>query len=150
MAPIHIEDLKAGDEIPTLEVEVGPVQMFYYSAAAYNGHRIHYDSGWTERDEGYPGLLVQGHLQAALLARAVTDWIGGAGRLVKFATQNRGAAFVGATLRFRGSVVAVRSAEGLVDLELAGESADGRQLMPGTATVALPSETKGVDSGAEG
>ncbi len=82
---------------------------------------------------------MQGPLQAALLARAVTDWIGGRGRLVKYAVQNRAIALVGEQLIFGGSVTGKRLVDnvGLIDLEIAGRR-DDTVLMPGTATVALP------------
>ena len=49
------------------EVTVGPVQMFRYSAATFNGHRIHYDRDYAREVEGYPGLVVHGPLIATLL-----------------------------------------------------------------------------------
>jgi 3-methylfumaryl-CoA hydratase len=48
-------------------VAVGPVQMFRYSAATFNGHRIHYDRDYARDVEGYPGLVVHGPLIATLL-----------------------------------------------------------------------------------
>ena len=93
MTQRYFEDVEIGETIPDLVVSVDPVQMFYFSAATYNGHRIHYDRTWTTEVEGYPDIVVQGPLQAALLARAVTDWMGGGGWLVRFAVQNRGSAF---------------------------------------------------------
>jgi len=41
--------------------------LFRYSAMTFNGHRIHYDHNYTTSEEGYPGLVVQGPLMAALL-----------------------------------------------------------------------------------
>ena len=78
-------------------------QMFFFSAATYNGHRIHYDTGWACDKEGYPAVLVQGPLQSALLARAVTDWMGPRGVLRSFSAQNRASAFPGDRLVFRGT-----------------------------------------------
>jgi len=49
------------------EVNVGPVQLFRYSAATFNGHRIHYDRDYARDVEGYPGLVVHGPLIATLL-----------------------------------------------------------------------------------
>ena len=49
------------------EISVGPVQMFRYSAATFNGHRIHYDRDYARDVEGYPGLVVHGPLIATLL-----------------------------------------------------------------------------------
>ena len=46
-------------------------------------------------------MLVQGPLQAALLSRALTDWIGGDGRLVAFSVQNRAIAHPGQQLTLR-------------------------------------------------
>jgi 3-methylfumaryl-CoA hydratase len=43
--------------------------IFRYSALTFNTHRIHYDQRWA-RHEGYSDIVVQGPLQAALLARA--------------------------------------------------------------------------------
>lgn len=137
---LYFEDVNAGDEIPTLSVTVDPTQMFFFSAATYNGHRIHYDKTWATEVEGYPDILVHGPLQAALLARALTDWAGGGGRLVNFAVQNRATAFPGEELRFKGTVTAKREENGtaLVELAIQGEKGDNEVLMPGTATVSLP------------
>jgi hydroxyacyl-ACP dehydratase HTD2-like protein with hotdog domain len=138
-AQVFYEDIQAGDPLPTLVVTVDERQLFFFSAATYNGHRIHYDKEWARDVEGYDNVIVQGPLQAALLARAITDWIGGRGRLVEYAVQNRAVAFVGEELTFGGVVTAKRVADntGLVDLDIAGRRGD-TVLMPGTATVALP------------
>lgn len=78
-------------------------------------------------------------MQAALLSRALTDWIGGAGRLVAFAVQNRAIAYPGQELTFGGLVTGKRMADGeaRVDLDIFCRRGD-EVLMPGTATVALP------------
>jgi 3-methylfumaryl-CoA hydratase len=44
-----------------------PVLLFRYSALTLNGHRIHYDRRYCIDEEGYPGLVVHGPLQATLL-----------------------------------------------------------------------------------
>ena len=41
--------------------------LFRYSALTFNGHRIHYDRHYVTEVEGYPGLVVHGPMQAALL-----------------------------------------------------------------------------------
>jgi hydroxyacyl-ACP dehydratase HTD2-like protein with hotdog domain len=134
------EDVAVGKQIPALTVTVDETQLFFFSAATYNGHRIHYDKHWAQTVEGYDDVLVQGPLQAALLSRAVCDWIGGRGRLVSFSVQNRAVAYPGQQLSFGGTVTAKRLSDngaGLVDLDIAG-CRDSTVLMPGTATVELP------------
>lgn len=140
---VFFEDIAVGDHIPTLSITVDETQMFFFSAATYNGHRIHYDKEWARDTEGYDNVLVHGPLQAALLARALGDWIGGRGRLVTFSVQNRAIAYPGESLSFGGEVTGKRQGDngvgdhGLVDLDIAGRRGD-TVLMPGTATVALP------------
>jgi acyl dehydratase len=139
MTQLFYDDIAPGDELPELTVTVDETQMFFFSAATYNGHRIHYDKDWARGAEGYEDVLVQGPLQAALLARAITDWIGGRGRLVNYSVQNRGVAFPGQPLTFGGIVTGKRvdGDRGLVDLDIAGRR-ESDILMPGTATVELP------------
>ena len=43
------------------------VALFRYSAATFNGHKIHYDRNYCIEQEGYPGLVVHGPLLATLL-----------------------------------------------------------------------------------
>jgi hydroxyacyl-ACP dehydratase HTD2-like protein with hotdog domain len=136
---LFYDDVEPGDALPELTVTVDETQMFFFSAATYNGHRIHYDKEWARDREGYENVLVQGPLQAALLARAITDWIGGAGRLVEYSVQNRAIALPGQPLSFGGTVTGKRLVDGagLVDLDVVA-CRDETVLMPGTATVALP------------
>ena len=136
---VFYDDVGVGEQIPPLTVTVDETQLFFFSAATYNGHRIHYDKEWAQA-EGYDDVLVQGPLQAALLARAVGDWIGGRGRLVSFSVQNRAVAYPGQPLTFGGTVTGKRPTDlgaGLVDLDIVGRRGD-TVLMPGTATVELP------------
>lgn len=55
-----------------------PVLLFRYSALTFNGHRIHYDRPYVTGVEGYPGLIVHGPLQAALLQEYAIKLRGGA------------------------------------------------------------------------
>jgi hydroxyacyl-ACP dehydratase HTD2-like protein with hotdog domain len=133
------EDVETGSAITPLTVTVTETQMFFFSAATYNGHRIHYDKHWARDVEGYDNVLVQGPLQAALLSRALTDWIGGDGRLVAFSVQNRAIAYPGQELTFGGVVTGKRIADSgaCADLDIFCRRGDD-VLMPGTATVVLP------------
>jgi hydroxyacyl-ACP dehydratase HTD2-like protein with hotdog domain len=133
----HYEDVAIGDAVPALAVTVDETQMFFFSAATYNGHRIHYDKDYARGVEGYDDVLVHGPLQAALLSRALTDWLGGAGRLVTFSAQNRAIAHPGQELTFGGVVTGKDDERALVHLDISCRRGD-EVLMPGTATVSLP------------
>ena len=66
------------------EVTVGPVQMFRYSAATFNGHRIHYDRDYAREVEGYPGLVVHGPLIATLLLEFLQAQVAPGRRVERF------------------------------------------------------------------
>ena len=56
---------RAGEN--TKAVMADAVMLYRYSAASFNGHRIHYDVDYCRDVEGYPGLVVHGPLIATLL-----------------------------------------------------------------------------------
>jgi 3-methylfumaryl-CoA hydratase len=66
------------------EVDVGPVQMFRYSAATFNGHRIHYDRDYAREVEGYPGLVVHGPLIATMLLEFLQAQVAPGRRVERF------------------------------------------------------------------
>lgn len=80
----------------TLERAVAPdaLMLFRYSALTGNGHRIHYDIPYVTGEEGYPGLVVHGPLQATLMAQAVLDAAPGR-RIARFAFRGARPAFAG-------------------------------------------------------
>ena len=137
---VYFEDVSVGDELPEVVETVDEVQMFFFSAATNNGHRIHYDTPYTTEVEQRPGILVHGPLQAALLAKMVTDWHGPGGQLRRFRIQNRGNAFPHEPLYYGGTITDKREEHGeaLVDLDVYERNEGGDVLVPGAATVSLP------------
>ena len=53
------------------EIRPDPVWLFRFSAATFNGHRIHYDRPYAIEVEFYPGLVVHGPLIALSLLEAL-------------------------------------------------------------------------------
>jgi 3-methylfumaryl-CoA hydratase len=100
------------------------VDLFRYSAATYNGHRIHYDQAYARDEEGYPGLVVHGPFTAAKLFDLATRT---AGRPLKsFSFRAQAPLFVNQPVRLRagdapGAVVAVRC-DGQVAMSAAFEA----------------------------
>jgi len=102
------------------EVDPGPVMLFRYSALTFNGHRIHYDRSYCIAEEGYPGLVVHGPLQATLLCSFAARLMGR--RPERFSFRSVKPIFDGAPM----SLCAVE-AEGGFDLWTAGP--DGQPAM---------------------
>lgn len=68
----------------TKAVIADPVMLYRYSAATFNGHRIHYDVDYCRDVEGYPGLVVHGPLIATLLLGYVENDIAPGHRIRTF------------------------------------------------------------------
>lgn len=134
-----IEDVSEGAEMAPMLKNASRAQLFLFSAATNNPHRIHYDREYAAV-EGHPDILVHGPLQGAWLSQFVTDWAGPRGRVRQLSWQNRARGFPNRDLTFRGKVTATRTEDGqkLVDLDIWEEDDEGKVLMPGKATVALP------------
>ncbi|SFG22143.1 3-methylfumaryl-CoA hydratase [Novosphingobium sp. CF614] len=77
-----------------------PVLLFRYSALTMNGHRIHYDRPYAIGEEAYPGLVVQGPLQATMLAGLAARRLGA--DLATFDFRGMAPAFDGASLHICG------------------------------------------------
>ncbi len=109
---------------------IDPVILFRFSALTYNAHRIHYDRPYAIDVEGYPGLVVHGTLQAILLAdlahRTFADHA-----ITSFTFRSNAPAFDDGPLELRG-----RQRQDTSTLELAAFTAEGKQTMSATATLA--------------
>lgn len=87
------------------------VELFRFSAATFNGHRIHYDQAYARDEEGYPDLVVHGPLTAARLCDLAARVAGAP--LKAFSFRALAPLFVDQPVRLRvgeeaGTVVAVR------------------------------------------
>jgi hydroxyacyl-ACP dehydratase HTD2-like protein with hotdog domain len=131
----YAEDVKPGDALAPLVKCASRAQLFLFSAATHNPHRIHYDRDYAQI-EGHEDILVHGPLQGAWLHQLVQGFAGPRGRVLALSFQNRGRAFPERELSFRGRVTGVDG--DVVTLEVWEEDEMGAVLMPGSARVQLP------------
>jgi hydroxyacyl-ACP dehydratase HTD2-like protein with hotdog domain len=109
------------------------LQLFLFSAATWNTHRIHTDPGYAAT-EGYSDVLVQSHLHACFLMDALRRAVvPEGGRVVRFGWQNRHPAVPGDRLTCEGRKVAQDG--DLADYELQERNDDGTVCVTATATV---------------
>lgn len=103
-----------------------PVLLFRYSALTFNGHRIHYDRDYVTKVEGYPGLIVHGPLQAALIVELAARLRGGKppGQFT----------YRGLQPLFDGAAFSVNANDNGATMELWTANAAGQATMKGTAT----------------
>ncbi|NBE50031.1 hypothetical protein [Streptomyces boluensis] len=131
--------ISVGTQLPAVARQPDATQLFIYSAAAWNAHRIHIHREQA-RAEGHRDLVVQGSLQGAWLADLAASWAGEHGRVRRVHFRNTGTAYVDEELTVSGEVTAVRMLpDGCTEAELALQVAgpDG-VTAKGGATVVLP------------
>jgi len=131
----YADDVRPGEALPPLVKNASRAQLFLFSAATHNPHRIHYDRDYAKL-EGHADILVHGPLQGAWLHQFVQGWAGPRGRVLALAFQNRGRAFPERELAFHGRVSALYG--DIVALEVWEQDDGGAVLMPGSARVRLP------------
>ena len=104
-------------------VMADPVLLFRYSALTFNAHRIHYDRNYATAEEGYPGLVVHGPLQATLLLTLACD-LRGAPKAFDFR---------GASPLFDGEAFTVNAATTNGGMDLWVADSRGRETMTASA-----------------
>ena len=137
MSTPSIAALQPGEELPVQNHSPDNIQLFFYNAALWNAHRIHYDLPYATDEEGYPGLVIAGPLMGDWLGQCVEAWLGDGGALVNLEYSNRGAAYIGETLTAGGVVETVDAAKGEASLTLFIRNEAGDIITPGRALVRL-------------
>ncbi len=133
------EDAEVGQDIPAIVKTPSNMQLFMFSAATWNLHRIHYDADFARDHDGLPNVLAHRPLLGSFLAQVLTDWVGDHGRLLGLEWSNRGPAVPGDRLTCRGRVTGKRreADRGIVECDVWVERENGEVIVPGKAEVAL-------------
>ena len=138
---VFFEDVNEGDEIPAITQKISKKDLVIYAVTAGDLYELHYDKD-TATAQGFKDVIVHGRLKSALLARAVTDWMGDDGKVTKLTCNNRGADFPGDEFTVKGTVTGKKqeNGENLIELDVWGENPEGKKTTFGTAVAALPSK----------
>jgi acyl dehydratase len=141
---LYYEDVEVGAEIPALVKNPTTQQLVKWAGASGDYYQIHYDKDFAI-STGLPGVIVHGWLTASFLGQLLTDWIGDRGRLKKFGCSYRGMLFPGQPVTCKGKVTKkyVRDGEHIVECEVWAENPKGEAVVPGNATIVLPSKSAG-------
>lgn len=134
---LALADIEVGMRLPEQQHCPDNVQLFFYNAALWNAHRIHYDAPYARDEEGYPGLVIAGPLLGDWLGQCVQAWLGDDGTLLTLSYSNRQAAYIGETLTAGGEVTAIDADTAKVSLDLHVKNEQGEVITPGSAVVVL-------------
>lgn len=131
----RLEHIKSGDLLTERVYKTDNVQLFFYNAVLWNGHRIHYDLPYATDTEGYPGLVNAGPLMGDWLTQCVNEWLGDDGQLVSLKYSNRKASIIGETLRCSGKVLSIDTESRSAELEVHVMNETDEVIIPATAKV---------------
>jgi acyl dehydratase len=136
-APLDLDSVSVGDELPTLVEHVDIVTNFMFGTSLWTAHRLHYDHV-SAREDGFDAPLIPGALMSAYIARVVVDWAGDPLSLRRLSSRNLASEIIDSDLTVTGTVTAVKriGRHGRVTCELTVRSGD-RVLMESTAVVEL-------------
>jgi acyl dehydratase len=134
-------DVSVGDELPPTSMRVTREDLIRYAGASLDFNKIHWDER-TATEVGLPDVIAHGMLTMALVGRAVTDWAGDPGAVVRYQTKftrpvvvpNDG---VGATVEVSGRVIDRNETDSTVRVELTAVFAGKTVLGRPTAVVRL-------------
>ncbi len=134
------EQVRAGDALPELSVDVSPTTVVLGAMASRDWRPMHHDYDFAVNRNGVKNIFLNTPNQAAWFERYLTDWTGPAGRLGRIRFRMKDSVFPGDCMVFRGSVESVETddagcAWADVALELAVED---RVVTECKARIAIP------------
>ena len=138
---LKFDDVAEGDDVAPFVLEnVTRTHFVKYAGASGDFNPMHHDDTMAQAI-GYPSVFGHGMFSAGVLSGYVTQLIGGVANLRKFSTQFRGQVWPGDTVTFSAKITGKypENGENRVDMELAVTNQDGKAIVLGSATAALPS-----------
>ena len=137
----YFEDIEEGDQGPewALAEPLERQHFVRYAGASGDFNPLHYDDGFATR-VGFPSVIAQGMFTAGVLSHYLSDWLG-LDNIRKYSVRFRDPVFPDSKLTFRGTVTRKlkEGDEALVECDLSVTTQDGKTVLQGSCTAALPS-----------
>jgi acyl dehydratase len=137
---VFYEDVKEGEEIPSLRKDVTTVNILMYVASVWLMDRIHFDEPFATKRRGLPGVVAPGNMGGDYYAQLLSEYAGEGGEVRRMSFQFRSFMLADDVLTVGGKVVKkhVSDGKGLVELELWIKNQNDVNCVPGKGLVALP------------
>jgi hypothetical protein len=147
---VYWNDLKEGDELPTLVKNCSSQQLVMWAAASGDFYQIHYDERFAKNNK-LQDIIVHGALKCAFLGQFLHDWAGEQGLIKNYNVSYRGMDYTNQEILCKGVITKKYedAEEHVVELDIWTETGapgdDGRpknppgqKTTPGSAKVVLP------------
>ena len=138
MSGRRFEEVRVGEELPELVVELTPTLIVAGAIASRDYQDVHHDPEPARRG-GLPGIFMNILTTNGFVGRFVTDWAGPDATVRRIAIRLGVPNVAGDTMRMTGRVTAAGpdGGEGLVEVEVVGRNRLGEHVT-GTVTLTLP------------
>lgn len=140
MSALTLADVRVGDQLPPLRIEVDRARLVHYAGASGDRNRIHWDERFAT-GVGLPDVIAHGMFTMGAAVEAVTAWCGRPDRIVEYGTKFVGMVPVphegGASVDVAGTVKKIDEESGRVTVELAVTCAGTKVLGRALVVVAL-------------
>ena len=138
-----LDQVKAGEALPELAVDVDVTAVVLGAMASRDWRPMHHDKDFAVERNGTRHIFVNTPHNAAYFERYITDWTGPRGRLGRVQFRMKDSVFPGDRMEFRGTVARVATDEtgccwADVDVTL---TADGRIATECAVRIALPASS---------
>ena len=128
--------MKAGDEVPPLEIEITRTLIVAGAVASRDYQDVHHDAELA-RERGSPDIFMNILTTNGLVGRYITDRLGGRAVLRKVAIRLGAPNYPGDTMVLRGTIASVTG--DTAEVRVVGANGIGTHVT-GTVTVTLPPE----------
>lgn len=135
-AGLTLSDVKVGDALPELDVELTAAIIVGGAIASRDFTPVHHDRAAAQA-AGMSDVFMNILTTNGYLSRFVSDWAGPSAAIAKIAIRLGTPNLPGDTMKLRGEVTAVDERAGTVELRIAAKNSWGDHAT-GTAVVALP------------
>jgi acyl dehydratase len=131
-------DIRVGDRLADLEIEVTPTHIVAGAIATRDFMPVHHDRAYANA-QGAPDIFMNILSDTGYCSRFLTDWAGPDAMVRRIAIRLGVPLFPGSTLTYRGSVTATypEDGEGIVEVELRATTDLGDHVT-GVAVLSLP------------
>jgi acyl dehydratase len=133
---IRLADVKVGDALPDLDVELTAAIIVGGAIASRDFTPVHHDRAAAQA-AGMSDVFMNILTTNGYLSRFVSDWAGPDATLAKIAIRLGTPNLPGDTMKLRGQVTSVDAQAGTVEIAIAVKNSWGDHAT-GTAVVALP------------
>ncbi|WP_328861115.1 MaoC/PaaZ C-terminal domain-containing protein [Streptomyces sp. NBC_00306] len=128
--------MKAGDELPPLEIEITRTLIVAGAVASRDYQDVHHDAELA-KERGSPDIFMNILTTNGLVGRYITDRLGGRAVLRKVAIRLGAPNYPGDTMVLRGTIASVTG--DTAEVRVVGANGIGTHVT-GTVTVTLPPE----------